>query len=288
LPADLPPGDGDEGVNRKKRRDAWAAWWKANGVRVALVERYPPAFREHFHGYTLLVLAASNMVVELGTDRKVRWQLTELLNPRDVQVVGPDRILVAEYNGQRVTERNRKGDILWQKQLPGAWPFGVQRLRNGHTFVACQNKLVEVDRGGHEVFSIDRPQNDVVMARKMRDGQIVMVSTHRTCVRMDTAGKELKSFPLQMVWQHNGVDVLPNGHVLVPAQWVNRVTEYDAEGKIVFDAGVMQPTAACRMPNGHVLVAPQQWPSKIQELDASGKQVSEFATSTYVHRIRQR
>jgi hypothetical protein len=285
-PANLPPGDGNRGENRKKRHDAWADWWKANGDHVALVDRYPPADFERFHGYTLLTLA-TGQVMELGADRKERWQINGLLNPRDVQVIGPDRILVAEYNGQRVTERNRRGEILWQKQLPGTWPLAVQRLRNGHIFITCHNKLVEVDRGGHEVLTIDRPQNDVVMARRMRDGQIILVSTSRICSRIDHTGKELKSFTLQMVWQHNGVDILPNGHILVPAQWMNRVTEYDAEGKTVFDATVMQPTAACRMPNGNFLVA-QQWPPKVVELDATGKQVSEYTTANTVFRIRQR
>jgi HEAT repeat protein len=285
-PASLPPGADD--ATRKKRRDAWTDWWKAHGERATLVDRYPPATGEHYHGYTLLVLANNGSVVELGADRKVRWQLNGLLNPRDVQVLGPDRILVAEYNGQRITERNRRGEVLWQKQLPGTWPLAVQRLRNGHTFISCQNKLVEVDRAGREVLAINRPQNDVVVARKMRDGQIILVTTQRFVIRMDAAGKELKNFQVQMVWQHNGVNILPNGHVLVPAQWINRVTEYDAEGKTVFDAAVMQPTAACRLPNGNVLVAPQQWPAKVVELDRSGKQVSDFTTATYVYRIHHR
>ncbi len=285
-PADLPVGD--DATNRKKRRDAWADWWKAHGEHVRLVDRYPPAATERYHGYTLLVLANTGQVVELGPDRKVRWQLNGLLNPRDVQVIGPDRILVAEYNGQRVTERNRRGEILWQKHLPGTAPLAAQRLRNGHTFITGQNKLVEVDRAGREVFAINRPQNDVVMARRMRDGHIILVNTQRFVVRMDTTGKELKSFQVQMVWQHNGVNISPNGHVLVPAQWINRVTEYDADGKSVFDAAVMQPTAAARLPNGNVLVTPQQWPSKVVELDRTGKQVSEFTTSTYVYRLRHR
>ena len=235
----------------------------------------------------MLVLANTGSVLELGADRKVRWQLNGLLNPRDVQVLGPDRILVAEFNGQRVTERNRRGEVLWQKQLPGTWPMNVQRLRNGHTFIACQNKLVEVDRAGREVFSIDRP-NDVVTARKMRDGQIVLVTTNRACIRMDSAGKERKSFQIQNVWQQNGVNIHDNGHVLVPAQFINRVTEYDDDGKTVFDVASMQPTAAARLPNGNVLVSPQQWPAKVAELDKSGRQVSDFNVATYVYRIHTR
>jgi HEAT repeat protein len=287
-PSSLPSGDGENGEHRKKRHAAWAEWWKANGDRVTLVDRYPPAGFEQDHGYVLLVLANTGQIIELDKERKERWTMNGLANPRDVQVVGADRILVAEYNAQRVTERNRRGDILWQKQLPGTWPLSVQRLRNGHTFITCQNKLVEVDRGGRELFSIDRPQNDLVMARKMRDGQIILISTQRQCIRMDTAGKELKSFQLQMVWQHNAVDILPNGHVLVPYQWMNRVMEYDADGKTVFDATAMQPSGVCRLPRGRILVAPQQWPAKVVELDSAGKQTSEFSAPNYVYRIRHR
>ncbi|HEY7153405.1 MAG TPA: HEAT repeat domain-containing protein [Gemmataceae bacterium] len=286
-PSDLPSGD-DE-ANRKKRQAVWSAWWKANGDRVALVERYPLSGIEHNHGYTLLVLTNNNQIVELDKDHKTRWTMNGLMSPRDAQVLGTDRILVAEFNAQRVTERNRKGDVLWQKQLPGLNPLSVQRLRNGHTFITCPNKLLEVDRGGREVISINRPSNDVVMARKMRDGQIVLVSTQRQCLRLDTTGKQLKSFQLQqMVWQHNGVDILPNGHVLVPHQPINRVIEYDANGKSVFEATAMQPLSACHLPRGRVLIAPQQFPTKVVEVDSSGKQVGEFTAPNIVYRIRRR
>jgi hypothetical protein len=217
----------------------------------------------------------------------VRWQLNGLAQPRDVQVLSADRILVAEYTAQRVTERNRAGEVIWQKMLPQSWPLGVQRLRNGHTFITCQNKLVEVDRGGNEVFTIERPQNDAVMARKMRDGTILLVSTFRQCIRMTTTGKQLKSYPIQVVWQ-NGVDILPNGHVVVPAQWMNRVLEYDTEGKIVWEVTSMQPCGATRLPSGNHLVAPQVWPAKVVEMDQSGKEVSEFAAPNFVYRIRVR
>ncbi|HWG44372.1 MAG TPA: HEAT repeat domain-containing protein [Gemmataceae bacterium] len=287
-PASLPPGDGEGGENRKKRRTAWADWWKANGDRVVLVDRYTPSSLEHYHGYTLMVLMNNGTVMELGTDRKPRWQITGLLSPRDAVVVGADRVLIAEWNGQRVTERNLRGEIVWQKQVAGSNPVGVQRLRNGHTFIACQNKLIEVDRGGREVFSITRPMNDVVAARKTRAGQIVLVSTNRVCVRLDTAGKELKSFPIQMVWQMSGVDIRPNGHVIVPSLWTNRVYEYDAEGKSVWEAGAMQPLSVCRLRNGNTLICPQQWPAKVIEVDSAGKQVSDMSLVNHAQHIRSR
>ncbi len=283
-PTNIPSGD--DNASRKKRQQAWTAWWKTNGERVRLVERYPPAGTERYLGHVLLVLANSGEVLELDRDRKERWKLTGLMNPRDVEVLGNDRILVAEWGAQRVTERNRKGDIIWQKQTQGSFPLAVQRLRNGHTFIACNNKLMEVDRAGNEVFSISRP-HDVIMARKMRDGQIILVSTMRQCIRMDTTGKQLKSFPLQWAWQ-TGVDILANGHVVIPATWMNKVTEYDAEGKTVLDLNANQPYAATRLRNGNLLMAPQQWPSELIETDSSGKQVSKLNLPNFPHRIRTR
>ncbi|MHB1424723.1 MAG: HEAT repeat domain-containing protein [Gemmataceae bacterium] len=279
--------NGDDSAARKKRQQAWAAWWKANGNRVALVDRYPPEGAERYLGHILLVIANTGQIMELGPDRKVRWQLNNLENPQDVQVLGTDRILIAEWNGQRVTERNRKGDVIWEKKTPNGFPLGVQRLRNGHTFIACNNKLLEVDRAGNEIYSINRP-HDVIMARRMRDGQIVLVNTRRQCIRMDTTGKQLKSFGIQWAWQQTGVDILPNGHVLVPATWMNRVTEYDAEGKTVFDLNAMQPSGAARLKNGNILISPQQWPSKVIEMDTSGKQVSSFDVPNLPLRIRTR
>jgi HEAT repeat protein len=291
LAGDKPPTNlpsGDDNAARKKRQEGWAAWWKANGARIALVDRYPPEGVERYLGHILLAIANTGEVMELDRDRKERWKLTGLANPRDVQVIGNDRILVAEYSAQRVTERNRRGEIIWQKQTQNCFPVAAQRLRNGHTFIACPNKLLEVDRAGNEVFSINRPQHDVIMARRMRDGQIVLISQQQQkCIRLDATGKELKSFPLQFAWQ-TGVDILPNGHVIIPATWVNKLTEYDTEGKTVVDLNVNQPWAATRMKNGNFLMAPQQWPSELVEMDASGKQVSKLNLPNFPHAIRTR
>jgi len=284
-PDNLPSGD--DSSARKKRQQAWSEWWKANGERVTLVDRYPPAGTERYLGHILMVIANTNEIMELGPDRKVRWKINGLMNPRDVQVLGNDRILIAEWNAQRVSERNRRGEILWQKQTPGSWPLGAQRLRNGHTFISCNNKLLEVDRGGNEVFSINRPRQDVVMARRMRRGEIVLVSTTSRVIRMDTTGKEIKSFGVQMAWQ-TGVNILPNGHVIIPETWMNRVAEYDADGKRVWEIPAMQPQSATRLRNGNALISPQQWPAKVIETDPSGKQVSEIAVPNFVHRIRTR
>ncbi len=281
-PPALPAGDGPA---RQKRRAAWAAWWAAAGAEVRLVDRYPPAGQERGRNGTLLIQLQGNQVAEVGADGKVRWQMGGLLGPQDAELVGRDRLLVAEHNGQRVTERNLRGDVLWTRQTPGSFPLGVQRLPNGHTFIACRNRLLEVDRGGRELSAISRPLNDVVAARRLRDGQTVCVTSQRQVLRLDAGGKEVRSFTLPMI-MGNGVEVLPDGHVLVCIQWTNRVTEYDGEGRGVWDVGVPQPMAACRLPGGNALVA--QATARVIEVDRDGKTVGEIAANLPAYRLRRR
>jgi hypothetical protein len=76
--------------------------------------------------------------------------------------------------------------------------------------------------------------------------------------------------------------------VLVCVAWAGKVTEYDPEGKVVWEVGVPQPMAACRLPGGTTLVAQQQWPAKVIEVDRAGKTVGELPTTLYTYRIRRR
>jgi hypothetical protein len=276
-----------EGEAQKKRRDVWSAWWSATGNRMALVDRYPAPTGERRQSGTLLVQPQNNQITELGPDNKVRWEIGGLLGPQDAEALSGGRVLIAEFNGQRVTERNSKGDVLWQKVTPGTFPIGVHRLRNGNTFITCRNMILEVDRSGRELYTISRPLNDVVAARRLRDGQIVCVSSQRHLIRFDSTGKELKSALLPMVMQ-NGVDVSADGHVVVCITWMNKVTEYDADGKVVTERTIGQPMSACRLQGGHFLVGIQAWPARAVEIDRESKVVSELPAKFQVYRVVRR
>jgi HEAT repeat protein len=288
-PEGLP--EGGDGEARKKRQEAWAAWWAAHGARVRLVDPRGPEAAERYHGYTLLVQNQNNTVTELGADGKVRWKLTGLVQPWDAQVLPGGRVLVAEYSARRVTERNLKGEVLWQTAVP-SYPMSAERLPNGHTFIACRHLLLEVDRTGREVRSINRPLNDVRSARMLRDGQIVLLTSRSECVRLDRTGKELKSFALNALAQ-GGIstffnEILPNGHVLLPVSWMNKVVEYNADGKVVWETTAAQPMTASRLPNGNTLIVPQQWPARVVEVDRQGRQVAELPTTAFPARVRRR
>jgi hypothetical protein len=285
-PADLPAGDSA----RPKRRDLWAAWWKENGSRVALVGRYAPVGFQRYLGYTLLIQPNNSDIIELGADNKERVKITGLRNPWDVQALSGDRYLIAEYTGQSVTERDPKGDIKWEKKIPNGNPTSAQRLSNGNTFIVCQNQISECTRTGKDVYTIARPNRDILSARKLRNNEIVVISNRGTVQRLDSTGKELKSFPVPNVWSM-GNDILPNGNVLIAQQApMNKVVEYDPEGKIVWECdAVMNPIAAARSPNGNTLIVSQQWPNKLVEVDKNKKQVLDLVlNSGQTMRVRRR
>jgi hypothetical protein len=187
--------------------------------------------------------------------------------------VAGERVLIVEQGIARVSERDFKGNILWQKNVN--LPLGVQRLPNGNTFIAARGQLVEVDRGGKEVFRHARPNNDIMAAHRLRDGQIVFLTYQWAYVRMDAKGKELKTYRLgPFPFYTNSVHFLPNDHVLVPEYSHNRIAEYDAEGKRVWEASVPMPTGVQRLPSGNTLVSSAAG-QRIVELNRAGKVVWE-------------
>ena len=281
----MPEGD----ANRKKRGEAWEKWWVANEAKVVVGDRLAPTSRERFLGYTLLVQNNNGQIVEWDKDKKVRWAITGLLNPLDAQVLPGNRVLIAEYNGMRVTERNLKGEILWQIAV-GPNPLSAERLANGRTFVTSLNRLAEYDRRGKEVFKYDRTANDIRSARRLPNGQIVIVTANRQLIRLDRNGKEIKSTLLaaQNIQSYQN-EILDNGNVLVPSSGMNQLSEYDGAGKEVWKATVPQPMCGHRLPNGNTLIASQNWPNHLYEVNKKGVQISSHQmTGVIVFRVKRR
>jgi hypothetical protein len=132
-------------------------------------------------------------------------------------------------------------------------------------------------------------------AGKTRMGQYVFV-TRQQVITLDNAGKEVKNFNLnQNQVQTNANDVLPNGNVVIAGNmivggvWTQKVTEYDTTGKVVWEAGVMQPTSVQRLHNGNTLVTTQNvWPGHVVELDRKGQVVKDIAVQLYASRAYRR
>jgi hypothetical protein len=263
---------GQDAAGRRKYRDAWAEWWRAAGagLDLAKLDVVPrPA------SSTLLVVTVpgdrAGEILELGPGGKERWRLT-VPSPVAAELLPGDRVLVAEYGEKRVTVRNFQGELDWEKQMPQP-VLAAQRLPDGHTFIACRNQLVEVDRDGKEVFRHGRRVRDVIAARKLPSGPAALVTHDGLCVWVDAAGKEMKSFPVvKPRVMGAGIDVLPNRRVLVPDLAGDRVVEYDCEGNAVWQVLVRAPTSARRLPNGHTVVASTTH-GEVVELDRGGNVV---------------
>jgi HEAT repeat protein len=281
---------GNDAESRRKCRDAWAEWWRGNAAAVDLAKLHAV---DSFLGYTILVEVDNNgngRVQELDRAGKQRWMVENLQYPVDAWVVGGNRLLVGEYNGMRVTERDLKGKILWEKTGLRGRTTNVQRLPNGNTFISTDTEILEVDRAGKEVFVKNfAGKSNVVAAYKSRSGEIIVLTGQGTCLRLDGSGREIKSFPANRngAWS-SGLDLPPDGRILIAQPNTNRVQLFDRDGKSLWESpvpGGLQ--TASWLPNGNVLVASYNAQHAI-ELDRSGKTVWQYKSTYHVFRARRR
>jgi hypothetical protein len=281
--------EGASGDDNKKRREAWSAWWKLNANRVDLSR-----IKEHgLLGYTLICEMKSNRVYEIDRDGNKRWVIENVPEPIDAVILPGNRVLIAEHAAHRVTERDFQGKILWQKDVHT--PFKVQRLPNGHTFIASQNgSSVELDRDRKEIYAIPTVVHGglppgVVAACRSRQGNIVRLTgqNKQLCQVLDTTGKEIRSFPLKYATEFLGcLDETPDGRVLIAANTAGKVMEYDRKGKLLREWNVPSVGTVTGLPNGHILASCQS-PDRVVEMDRAGNVVWEQKISQ-VRRARRR
>ncbi len=273
-------------ASRRKYRDSWLAWWKEHGKGIELA-RIGEASK--LLGHTLVLLLDQGQVVDLDNQNKPRFTLNGLDFPLDVQYLPGDRVLVAEHNGSRVTERSRDNKVLWEKKIEQ--PLTAQRLANGNTFIANRTTLLEVDKDGKEVFTHTFPGGEQIMrASKLRNGDMAVVTQLGVIrfVRLDPTGKEISSFGVSVNTSGGKVDVLPNGNVLIPEMNTNRIVEHDPKGKVVSEVTFESPIVATRLPNGNTLVTSMNPQKGAVEITRTGKEVWNFKVETRVTRAYRR
>ncbi|HEY7156439.1 MAG TPA: HEAT repeat domain-containing protein [Gemmataceae bacterium] len=274
---------GTEAAEREKCRDAWAAWWKVNALRVDLAR----LIDRPLLGYTVVCDVGQNRVYELDRHGKVRWAINNLQCPTHARVLPGNRVLIAEHNSQTISERDFKGKVLWSKEKLPSKPMSVQRLGNGNTFIATETQVLEVDRAGKEVYTIDVP-GGVWEAYRSRSGVIFCLTakTNQGIV-LDATGKQLRTFDSNHGGQSGSLDLLSNGHILVTQPHRNKVVEFDQAGKTIREVEALGVTAAVGLPEGHILASSQNAP-RVFELDRAGKVVWEHKSTSNVFRARRR
>lgn len=279
---EMPGGDG--AAELKKRRDAWAAWWKANGEKTDLARLTDHAVL----GFTLICDVGANRVFEIDRHGKERWSIDGVQQPFDAVVLPGKRVLIAEFSANRVTERDFKGKVLWEKRVPNN-PSNCQRLANGNTLITMNGgPIMEVDRSGKVIYTIPNVPGNILSAQRSRRGDIYCMTFNGQTVRLDTSGKELANYATgHDANSMGGIDLAPNGHVLVAWQQVGKMIELDREGKKLLELEVAGLRTVSALANGHFLAACQAT-QRVCEVDRAGKVLWEHKMTGNPFRARRR
>jgi HEAT repeat protein len=286
-PPEAVAGDSD---SRTRAVTAWNAWWKANSRSVNLTRVGGPR-REL--GYLLVVenynpsAGGRGRVLELDAKGAVLWEHKNISYPMYAQVLRNGNVLTVENSGNRLVERDKTG-----RELSGRYfnsMISCERLRNGNTFLACRNQLMEIDKDGRTVFNRFHGGNQLVAARRFRDGSLAYVDYSGNYYRIDRAGKQLKALNLNWAgFSIGGAEVLPGDRVVVSINNLNKVIEYDAAGKPVWECSVTAPLAPFRLSNGHTLVA-SNYNTQVTEIDGAGKVAKTMTGLSYrPYRVQKR
>jgi hypothetical protein len=252
---------------REKASEEWLKWWAANEKEVKLAKLDEV---ERTLGYTLLiemdVRGIGGRVMEISPDGKKRWEITNVQFPTDAVVLPGNRVVIAEQNSNRVSERDTtSGKEIWAETFNQ--PIGLQRLSNGNLVIIGRHQIVEWDRNRKAVATITRPQFDIVAGARLPNGEFAVYIQAGQIVKYDKKGTMGESFAPGGRGHYNStMQVLPNGKLLVTQQ--RAVAEVDLvkkETKTVLTLNNFVPTSAQRLPNGNILVASQN--SQVAEMD---------------------
>jgi hypothetical protein len=264
---------------RRQCRDAWRAWWASNEASVDLARG---ANLEQLAGLTLGIEYNTGRVWERAPDGTVRWEITHLRGPMEAQVLRGGRVLIAESNACTVSERDFRGNVLWQTKLD-VQPTGCQRLPNGNTFISTYQSVRELTPDGKVAYDFKLPAGSNAI-RKHRNGHIVYAA-EEGIVELDTTGRQVRTVPLPRQSMYVGLHEVPGDHFLVANSSTGQVLEVDAAGKVLWKANVPGACGVWRLPNGHTLVATN---GRVVELNKAGTEVWHTAATGYVRRVHRR
>lgn len=268
IAGDAGPSTGTGPAGKSK---LWAAWWKTTGSGIDLAERLKGP---ELQGRILLVEAEEGKVREIDRQGKELWSIGGLGYPVSAQIVGENRILIAEYRLRRVTLRDFKGKI--EKQFNIIYPTSVQQLPGGNILVGARTRLVEYDQNGTQRSSRTIP-GTIVSARRLPTGETICLTSTGQCVRLDRTHKEIARFAVGRGLGF-GTDIAPapGGKILFANSALGKVIEFDAAGKQTREWRVEGAADVQRLTNGHLIVCcPSR--KKVVELDERGRVVREQA-----------
>ena len=261
---------------------AWNTWWQKEGTQIVLT----PGAKTQEALKNFLVVESFNQEKKSGRvflitpSGKTLWEIANLSNPTDALLLPNNKILITEQGANRITERDTKGNISWEKSATN--PFLSQRLSNGHIFIASRNKIVEVSRNGNEIFSFSYPNETILAACKTRTNEYALLSYNGVFLKLDSKGNEVSKsrIPFPTNFGINGGAISQNDRVLVSIPTLNKIMEFNFSGQATWESTITMPGIPTKLPNGNV-VAPSLNGSKIVEIQMDGKIIYESAPNSY-------
>jgi HEAT repeat protein len=254
---------------RQKAAAAWESWWRDLGPRVDW---------KHVDlgllGGVLVAELETDTIWEISPGGKVRWQMEDLEGPYDVQVLAGGRFLIAEYLGQRVTERDSKGTVLWEKKIDD--PVACRRLANGDTFIATSRKVLQITAAGKQVFSFTLPKEHqpiygahVAVARRS-----AFLACKGGLLILDLSQKPVQSKKLDTDGEVPDIQALPGGNLLVTVVIgkTAKLKIIDAAGKSAKEWKTRAVSSATRFANGNILAA-SKWDRSLSLIDSATQKV---------------
>ncbi len=273
----------EQPAQRARVADAWSGWWKEMGPTTKLAGIN---FDETLQGINVICEeAGGGRVWACRADGKPLWEIKNVL-AWDAQLLPNGHVLIGEYSGGQVTERNLKGEILWSKKVDSQLST-VKRLPNGNTFITTFSEILEVDPKGTTLYSYKSAYGLVARAHRLRNGHLLFASGGDKIVELDAQFKEVRSIKVQGKgdsWM--SVEPLPGDRYLVSPYGASNVTEIDAAGKVLWEIKTPQPMSAVRLPNGNTLVSCDR-EHAVYEYDRAGNKVWSLKLDSSVRCVRR-
>lgn len=221
----------------------------------------------------------SGRVLLLGGKGGVVWEIINLNSPNDAKF-NQGRVLISEAGNNRVTERDIRGNILWEKQIQN--PFYVQKTSNGNIFIAARNEIVELDSKGKEIFKHSVSGQTILAARKSGPTEYQVLQYSGNLAKINSKGSELSKviIPFPTNFGLNGATLLADGKILVSIPTINKIMEFSDRGNLLHEYDSTAPGIATRNMDGTILTSNLQ-ANKLVKIRRDGKVLWETAPGKF-------
>lgn len=254
----LNPGDP---ASVEQATNQWRQWLaKSEGGFEMNVERLDAnSQRSNLHGNLLLALGYKNQVVELNPAGEEVWKFDALGVWSAEKTITGD-VLLACYQENKVKLVTPQKTVSWEFDVPGVLKAHYLETHNVLAASHSGNKVIEISPDKKIVWEYTAT-TQCHDALRLENGNTLVCAANQV-IEVDPGGNVVWGFPAE---QSYGIDVLPNGNLLV-AKLGGEVIEVDrVNNAIVWTFEFASPVDVFRTDEGTTLITGAQ---SVVEIDA--------------------